>query len=284
MSGKERLSDLRYVHNIKSVVCSQLGMLLSLLRNNHLSCFSRRVGRKTLLSPRSLPRHIVGKRTAQKDVIKDITSDSQVNSYFSFRWSPASLAFNIYFYLLLYLYITRITINEGRPHLKSPKNQNRRAALGRPAIKLLGEGGGGGALTSLRSTNPHHSTKQGKTLFKIQKHLFFTYFLFFFYHKARRRAKWAAMQVATSLEDHKQTGKKNNFEEPKQKCRLGTASKCTSLGMSFLIFFFKSRCFYFISIPLCYYAGVVSYNSLFISLSVIWAYVYWFICKFVIFQ
>ena len=31
-----------------------------------------------------------------------------------------------------------ITINNGTPHLKPPKNQNRRAALGRPAIKLLG--------------------------------------------------------------------------------------------------------------------------------------------------
>ena len=28
------------------------------------------------------------------------------------------------------------------PYLKSPKNQNRRAALGRPAMKLLGGGGG----------------------------------------------------------------------------------------------------------------------------------------------
>ena len=92
----------------------------------------------TQLSPRFHPRHLVGKRTAQKDVIKDITSDSQVNSYFQYRWSPASLTINIYFYLFLYLYIRRITINNGTPHLKSSKNQNRRAALGRPAIKLLG--------------------------------------------------------------------------------------------------------------------------------------------------
>ena len=48
-----------------------------------------------------------------------------------------------------------MTINSNTPHLKSPKNQNRRAALGRPAIKLMGEGlqlvywGGGGASTSL---------------------------------------------------------------------------------------------------------------------------------------
>ena len=31
-----------------------------------------------------------------------------------------------------------MTINNNAPHLKSPKNQNRRAALGRPAIKITG--------------------------------------------------------------------------------------------------------------------------------------------------
>ena len=46
------------------------------------------------LSARSHPRHLVGKRTAQKDTIIDITSDSQVNSNFPYRWSPASLTFN----------------------------------------------------------------------------------------------------------------------------------------------------------------------------------------------
>ena len=34
----------------------------------------------TQLSSRSHPRHLVGKGTAQKDIIIDITSDSQVNS------------------------------------------------------------------------------------------------------------------------------------------------------------------------------------------------------------
>ena len=77
------------------------------------------------------------KKTAQKDAIKDITSDSQVNSYFPYRWSPASLIFNIYFYLYLYLKIKGTTIKSGTPYLKSPKNQNRRAALGRPTIKFL---------------------------------------------------------------------------------------------------------------------------------------------------
>ena len=88
----------------------------------------------TQLSSRSHPRHLVGKRTAQKDTIIDITSDSQVNSNFPYRWLPTSLTFNNDFYLFLYFYI--ITINNNAPHLKSPKNQTRRAALGRPAIKI----------------------------------------------------------------------------------------------------------------------------------------------------
>ena len=98
-----------------------------------------------------------GKKTAQKDTIKDITSDSQLNSNFPYRWSPASLTFNIYYFLFLYLYITRITINNNTPHLDSTKNQNRRAALGRQAIKLLE----GVALTSLRSINPRPCLRLG---------------------------------------------------------------------------------------------------------------------------
>ena len=39
----------------------------------------------TQLSPRFHPRHLVGKRTAQKDAIKDTTSDGQVNSCFPYR-------------------------------------------------------------------------------------------------------------------------------------------------------------------------------------------------------
>ena len=68
-----------------------------------------RVGRPqklTQLSSRSHPRHLVGKRTAQKDTTINSTSDSQVNSNFPNRWSPASLTFNNYFYLFLYLYMT----------------------------------------------------------------------------------------------------------------------------------------------------------------------------------
>ena len=42
----------------------------------------------TQLSSRSHPRHLVEKKTAQKDTIIDITSDSQVNSNFPYGMRP----------------------------------------------------------------------------------------------------------------------------------------------------------------------------------------------------
>ena len=75
--------------------------------NRYLSESRKENPRKlTQLSSRSHPRHLVGKRTAQKDINIDTTSDSQVNSNFPNRWTPAGLTFNNYFYLFLYLYIT----------------------------------------------------------------------------------------------------------------------------------------------------------------------------------
>ena len=73
-----------------------------------LICKSRKENpqKPTQLSSRSHPRHLVGKKNSTKDTIIDITSDSQVNSNFPNRWSQASLTFNNYFYLFLYLYIT----------------------------------------------------------------------------------------------------------------------------------------------------------------------------------
>ena len=80
------------------------------------------------------------------DVIVLIPDHCLSISYSPDRWSPAGLTFTNYLYLFLYLYIiTRITINKNTPHLKSPKNQKRRAALERPEINLrAGDGGGGG--------------------------------------------------------------------------------------------------------------------------------------------
>ena len=62
-----------------------------------------KVGRKTAetdpIKSQISSNYLVGKRTAQKDAIKYITDDSQMNRYFPYRWSPASLTINNYFYL-----------------------------------------------------------------------------------------------------------------------------------------------------------------------------------------
>ena len=123
----------------------------------------------------------MGKGTVQKDAIKDITSDSQVNSYFPYRWSASSLTFNIYFYLFLYLYVTRITINNGTPHLKSTKNQNRRAALGWPA-----GGEGGFNYFAVDQSSPL------VLLWFIRQNSYNESIILLFYYKAGQRAKWAA--------------------------------------------------------------------------------------------
>ena len=96
------------------------------------------------------PKTSHGKKTTQKDTIKDISSDSQVNSNFPCRWSPASLTFNIYFYLFLYLYIiTRRTSTSTSKITKEPKQKNR---LGTASNIITAGGGGINASTSLRST------------------------------------------------------------------------------------------------------------------------------------
>ena len=116
-----------------------------------------------------------------------------MNSNFPNRWSQASLTINNYFYLFLYLYITWITINNNAPHLKSPKNQNRRAALGRPAIKITGglELVCGRPTLALASALVHQIQQLRTRKTKRIKH--------------KRKAKWAAGiggQVATMLELH----------------------------------------------------------------------------------
>ena len=107
-------SITNYILHVKELVFKLIPVLsvtyAHLLVTRQLSTFVR-VGRKnpqklTQLSPISHPRHLMEKRTAQKDATKDITSDSQVNNYFPYRCSPTSLAINIYFYLFLYLYTT----------------------------------------------------------------------------------------------------------------------------------------------------------------------------------
>ena len=92
------------------ILCHKKCYFLSLLQT---TCKSRKATpqKLTQLSSRSHPRHLVGLRRAQKDITIDTTSDSQVNSNFPNRWSPASLTFNNYFYLLLYIFIFIYNVN-----------------------------------------------------------------------------------------------------------------------------------------------------------------------------
>ena len=68
--------------------CYERDFMLSLSEDNQSDVIEAFKSRKetpqklTQLSSRSHPRHLVGKRTAQKDITIDTTSDSQVNSNF----------------------------------------------------------------------------------------------------------------------------------------------------------------------------------------------------------
>ena len=73
----------RYFRHIRTLIMKGCMQRKSRLENPQ---------KPTQLSLRSHPKHLVGKRTAQKDAIKDTTSDSQVNSYFQYRLPPASYA------------------------------------------------------------------------------------------------------------------------------------------------------------------------------------------------
>ena len=86
-----------YSHNTNMLPCQpkiSYRYLKSGIEEFHSKSRRENPQKLTQLSSRSHPRHLEGKRTAQKDTIIDITSDSQVNSNFPSRWSPASLTFN----------------------------------------------------------------------------------------------------------------------------------------------------------------------------------------------
>ena len=53
-------------------------------QQNYIKSMKENPQKLTQLSSRSHPRHLVGKRTAEKETIIDITSDSQVNSNFPY--------------------------------------------------------------------------------------------------------------------------------------------------------------------------------------------------------
>ena len=91
-------SITNYILHVKELVFKLIPVLsvtyAHLLVTRQPSTFVR-VGRKkpqklTQLSPDLIQDISWKKRTAQKDAIKDITSESQVNNYFPYRCSPAS--------------------------------------------------------------------------------------------------------------------------------------------------------------------------------------------------
>ena len=86
----------------------------------------------TQLSSRSHPRHLVGKKDSTKRHHHRHHKRQPGEQQFP---KPASLTFNNYFYLCLYLYITWISTNNNAPHLKSPKNQKQNSRLGTASNK-----------------------------------------------------------------------------------------------------------------------------------------------------
>ena len=102
-----KVSRTSTVYTFSDVIVRQVtGLLLSNLCKNIVKNRKENPQKLTQLSSRSHPRHLVGKRTAQKDITIDTTSDSQVNSNFPNRWSPASQHLTTIFTYFLYLYIT----------------------------------------------------------------------------------------------------------------------------------------------------------------------------------
>ena len=88
--------------------------------------------------------------TAQKDTIIDIPSDSQVNSSFQYRWSPASLTFNNYFLpISVFIYIEN-NRKKQRATSKIPNEPKQQSRLGTASNEITGGGGGGEASTILR--------------------------------------------------------------------------------------------------------------------------------------
>ena len=98
--------------------------LLVFYQRTLITKVSRKIPQELTILSQSSSKISRGKKdTAKQDTIKDITSDSQVNSHLPYMWSPASVTLNIYFTYFPLLYLTRITKHNHIPHLK-PKNQN----------------------------------------------------------------------------------------------------------------------------------------------------------------
>ena len=88
----QEAQSARYQYNsLRAFLCPSYRSDFLELFSEFAPCFAMYESRKenpqklTQVSSRSHPRHLVGKRTAQKDITIDTTSDSQVNSNFPNR-------------------------------------------------------------------------------------------------------------------------------------------------------------------------------------------------------
>ena len=80
-----------------------------------------KIGRKILRKSLNLSQ--ISSKTSRGNTIKDITSDSQMNSHFPYSWSHRT-SILAYF---LYLYQTRKTKHNHKPHLKPPRTKTKAA-------------------------------------------------------------------------------------------------------------------------------------------------------------
>ena len=104
-TGANSLSSVKTLRKLLEKSKLKLKIFRNLIYAHNVQSRKENPQKLTKLSSRSHPRPLVGKRTAQKDTIIVITSDSQVNSNFPYRWSPASLTFNNYFFpIFIFIY------------------------------------------------------------------------------------------------------------------------------------------------------------------------------------
>ena len=85
----------------------------------------------------------------------------------------------------------------------------------------------GSSNKAIKTKASHHKTKtnDSKTL-----NIYFLLIFYFFYYKARQRAKWVAMQVATMLADHKQTDKRTTLRNQNISAALGRSAMKLLVG------------------------------------------------------
>ena len=95
----------------------------------------------------------MGKRTAQKDAIKDTSSDSQVNSCFPYRWPPASLNIKHLFLPIFVLIYNKHNDKYRNTTSKTTKEPKQKSRLRTASNKIL-VGGGGGELNEFPVDQP----------------------------------------------------------------------------------------------------------------------------------